>query len=363
MTFCIGIQNDFIRHKNGEEQSFSARWRELARARGIATKTVDVDSDQLYSDLAGCDGFMWRFGYDPVSLHLAKRILPSIEQGIGIPVFPSWSSYWHFEDKIAQHYLMQAARIPSPRTWIFWNKDLAKSFCHSATYPLVAKLSSGIQSNNVRLLRNAAEADDLIDQLFTGGLVSLQPPASLARKLIRHRLQGMRLVAGKKLPLDIQHGYLYVQEFIPDNEFDTRVTVIGNRAFAFRRFNRPGDFRASGSGRIDWDPLHIDEKTVELAFDVAQKLNTQSIAIDGLRRGEDRVVGELSYTYASWAIRDCPGHWERSRASSVMKWVEGQTQAEDAIFEDFVRTLDASKRPTELPASPSVPVSMNRSVR
>lgn len=31
---------------------------------------------------------------------------------------------------------------------------------------------------------------------------------------------------------------------------DTRVTVIGHCAFGYRRYNRPGDFRASGSGRL-----------------------------------------------------------------------------------------------------------------
>lgn len=47
--------------------------------------------------------------------------------------------------------------------------------------------------------------------------------------------------------------YILFQEYLPDNEFDTRVTVIGNRAFAFRRFNRKKDFKASGSGEIDYD--------------------------------------------------------------------------------------------------------------
>ena len=36
----------------------------------------------------------------------------------------------------------------------------------------------------------------------------------------------------------IDKNYIYFQEFIPGNEFDTRVTVIGDRAFAFRRMNR-----------------------------------------------------------------------------------------------------------------------------
>ena len=66
------------------------------------------------------------------------------------------------------------------------------------------------------------------------------------------------------------------QEFLPCNDFDTRITVIGNRAFGFRRFNRANDFRASGSGKIDYDPKNIAPEMVQLAFDVTRRLNVQS---------------------------------------------------------------------------------------
>lgn len=47
--------------------------------------------------------------------------------------------------------------------------------------------------------------------------------------------------------------YVYFQDFIPGNDFDTRVTIIGDRAFGFTRNVRPGDFRASGSGNVGYD--------------------------------------------------------------------------------------------------------------
>lgn len=335
----IAIQADHLVHKNGEQQSFSDRWLELARERGIATCTVDADAEWLFDELRNCDGFMWRFGYDAESIRFAQWILSAVDHGLGIPVFPSWNSRWHFEDKIAQHYLLTAAGIPAPRTWLFWNARAALEFCRSAAYPLVVKLACGFQASNVRLLRNFREASDVIRQMFGGGLVTLQDQPSIPKRLLRHRLQALRLLFGKPLPAGIQHGYLYLQEFLPDNEFDTRVTVIGRRAFAFRRFNRAGDFRASGSGRIDWNPAHVDLDVVRLAFDVAAKLNTQSIAIDGLRRGSTPVVGEISYTYATWAIRNCPGHWvlEGEGKDGPLRWIDGTLRAEDAIFDDFIQ--------------------------
>ncbi len=342
----IAIHRDHIVQHNGEEQSFSARWTELAAGVGIEAQLVDVERGDLFSALRDIDGFLWRFGFDPWSLQVARRVLPAIEQGLDIPVFPSWKTCWHFEDKISQSYLMRAASIPAPETWIFWNRSEALSFCERARYPLVAKLGVGIQSNNVRMLNDECEAKDIVEQLFGAGLDTLQPPTSQAKRALRHRWQALRLILGKPLPETLQQGYFYVQEYLPDNEFDTRVTVIGNRAFAFRRFNRPGDFRASGSGRIDFEPESIDPDTIELAFDVARKLGTQSIAIDGLRRGEERVIGEMSYTYAAWALRDCPGHWIRGASGERgdLQWVPGQLRAEDAIFADFLDTVSRRRR-------------------
>jgi glutathione synthase/RimK-type ligase-like ATP-grasp enzyme len=281
---------------------------------------------------------MWRYGFGDNERRFAKRLLPAIEHGLSIPVFPNWETSWHFEDKITQGYLLEAAGIRSPTTWTFWERDDALEFCRAASYPFVAKLTAGIRSNNVVLVHDRAQAERLISRMFGAGVETFHLPQVGIRqrigrtKLIR-RLRGRSTGASRT-----QSGYFYAQEYLPGNAFDTRVTVIGNRAFAFRRFNREGDFRASGSGRISWEPSEIDLATLQLAFEVADKLQTQSVAIDGMRRGDTRLVGEISYTYAAWAIERCPGHWARDSLGRL-RWVEGPLRAEDAIFEDFVRGL------------------------
>jgi hypothetical protein len=344
MTYTIAIQPDRVRHKNGELQSFSTRWAELATEMGINVRMVDAFAMDLFDHLADCHGFMWRFDYSPMPRLFAKRLLLAIEHGLGIPVFPSCNTVWHFEDKVSQHYLLQSAGVPSPRTWVFWQREPALEFCRQVSYPLVMKLSYGYQSFNVHLLRSAEEAEYWIEQMFGPGVTSIIPPGrSGFRRALRRARAAVRQLSGDPLHLgldecELQHGYFYVQEFLPGNDFDTRVTIIGDRAFAFRRFNRPNDFRASGSGRIDWDPSQVDLESVRLAYRVALKLQTQSLGVDVLRKGKERVLNEISYTYASWAVRECPGHWvlRGESASGELNWVEGKMSPEDAIFQDFV---------------------------
>lgn len=347
MNLRLAIQSDEVIHHNGERQSYSERWIQLARERDIEVVPVDVYSRDIIKRVSECDAFMWR--YDPTAFPrlYARRLFYVIEATLRIPVFPSLHSSWHVEDKIAQAYFLSAAGIPTPITAVFWTHQAATKFCKSADYPLVVKLSTGYQSSNVRLVRSCDEAMFYVDQLFSSGMMSLRySPASRPRLFLRRlrsafqvfrRQEGCDATRGSEL----QQGYFLTQEFLQGNAFDVRITIIGNRAFGFRRFNRPGDFRASGSGRIDWDPKEIDIRMVRLAFEVARQSDAQTIAVDVIRRGSDPVIVELNLTYASWAIRDCPGHWTLRGApeSGEIKWVEGSMRPEDAIFDDFVAPL------------------------
>src|SRR6185437_3166443 len=251
MTLKIAIQPDEVVHHDGKQQSYSARWIELARDMHVEAVPVDVFSSNVIDTISTCDAFMWR--YDPsahVRLH-ANRFLYGIGEGLGLPVFPSVESRWHFEDKIGQYYFLAAAGIPTPATNISWTREHAARFCDDATYPFVLKLATGYQASNVRLVSSREEALFYVDQLFGHGTISLgYRPASRTRVFLRRLRAAAELFKGRNpygptAEADLQHGYFLVQEFLPDNKFDVRVTVTGNRAFVFRRFNRPGDFRAS----------------------------------------------------------------------------------------------------------------------
>ena len=102
----------------------------------------------------------------------------------------------------------------------------------------------------------------------------------------------------------------------------TNLTIIGNRAFAFRRFNRTNDFRSSGSGKIDCDLAYIDLETVRLAFQVAQKLGTSLWRSMRCVAGEERLIVEMSYT-----------HVPRAHVGG------GRVRPEDAIFVDFLALI------------------------
>ena len=144
-----------------------------------------------------------------------------------------------------------------------------------------------------------------------------------------------------------EKGYAYFQDFIPGNDFDTRVTVIGDRAFAFTRNVRPGDFRASASGDIVYDAHGINQKCVEIAFGVTRKVGSQSMAFDFvLGENQQPLILEVSYAFGSGrnihigqAVYSCPGYWD-----AKLIWHQGHVWPQDAILVDLLNDVYPSSQ-------------------
>lgn len=324
------------------------RWAAALGAAGCEVREVDVYRPDILEQLRGCDGFMWRFGQRGGMMQIAQRLVPVIERELGLLVYPDRNTAWHYDDKIAQAHLFKALDIPTAQTWVWFDRDAALAWAATAPLPLVMKLTAGAGAENVQLIETHARAAYWIRRMFDEGVWELSKyhikrPGPKARLVDAARI----LVKGKPPPpppsrWDFHKGYILFQEFIPDNNHDTRITVIGNRAFCFRRFNRPGDFRASGSGRIDYDQAAINPAAIRLAYLAAERLGTQSLAADIVYRPTGApVILEVAYTYMSGAVHDCPGHWELDGplATGRLRWVDGHMWPEEAQVTDFLARL------------------------
>jgi len=341
----IGIHPDKI----GEE-SYSAKWAEYLRAQGVEVRQVDLLAGDALEQAKACDGIMWRWAHFPEQKQPAPRILHAIEHVLGLPVFPNSRTAWHYDEKVSQYYLLQSLGAPTPPAWVFWDQQQALAWAHTAPYPVVFKLSAGAGSSNVLKVDDAAQAEELIRRMFTRGIFPMtmneyarptglpRTRAQLSALRVRARHAAGYLWRNEYPPLPgygkPEFGYAYFQAFLPNNAFDTRVTVIGHRAFAFRRMNRPGDFRASGSGLLDYDKAAIDRRAVETAFTVSDRGGFQSMAYDFLYQDSEPRICEISYTFLDRAVHACPGHWDPDGA-----WHEGHLWPEAAQAEDFLTEL------------------------
>jgi len=335
----VAIQPD--KTKQG---SYSDRWKTYLEQKGIQVRMVDLFRADAIEQLRGADALLWRTVHAPDERQLAQKILYTVEKYLGIPVFPDHQTYWFYDEKITQFYMLNALGVKMPKTWIFWREDEALAWIEQASFPLVFKLSAGASSQNVKLANSKADAKLLVKRMFGPGIYpeNLAGQRNLISGLNKNILGRLKIAAKVMLFNELpevtgtwlwrkEKNYAYFQEFVPNNDGDTRVTVIGERIFGFRRFNRKDDFRASGSGKLDMAPEGVDPRCLKIAYDVSKKLNCQSMAYDFLFLNGEPVLSEISYTYVADALAACPGYW-----TPAVNWVKGSFYPQDLILEDFL---------------------------
>jgi glutathione synthase/RimK-type ligase-like ATP-grasp enzyme len=346
MNIKIAVHSEQNQHKD----NYAARWVAELEKRDILAKKVNLRRTDAILQVRDCDGVMWHWFHMPDDKQLAPKILSSIELCLNIPVFPDLRTCWHYDEKNSQNYLFDAIDAPKIKTWVFWRYDEAVDFIRTCTYPVIFKLSVGAGSANILKVTNSHEAKQIVDKMFYRGffpytineftdLQALKKPKNLLSMMRRGKDALRFLLFGDYPPLKDyylpQKNYVYLQEFLPNNPHDIRITVIGDRAFGYIRHNREDDFRASGSGNFDVTPENIPVDTVKIAHTLSLKNHFQSMAYDFLLNPERKpLISEISYCYVNWMVHECPGYWDRE-----LKWHEGHMWPEEAHVEDFVNLI------------------------
>lgn len=324
---CVGIHV----HRRGEIGPFSKKYIKILETNGISWKKMDIDDVDFWEQLKDCSHFIYHWGGFPEHHMIAPSIMPIIENVHKIPVFPNYVTTWHHDDKIREYYLMKSLGFPFIESWVFYEKTKALDWLRNkAEYPLVFKLKSSAGSKDVVLVRNYSLASRITKKMFASGIFLGKVPGNMRLKLMDFKWEkfydqvlkkGYRFYKGRDINMQWkkEKNYVLFQKFLPGNDYDTRVTVVGGRAYAYRRFVRKNDFRSSGSGNFDVNPNLIDLNHVKIAFKISKSMDFQSMAYDFLYDEQKRsFFCEISYTYVDWMLYKCPGYWDEN-----LLWNEG----------------------------------------
>jgi len=334
-------------HDNKKESFFSTRWIAYCKQNNIAYKIVNAYDNDIIDQVKGCDVFMWHHSnYDYRDALFAKQLIYSVEV-MGIKVFPNFNTTWHFDDKVGQKYLLETIGAPMVPSYVFYTKKDANNWIKETSFPKVFKLRGGSGSSNVKLVETKSAAMKLVNKAFGGGFNQFDRLNHLNFRYKNFKagkegfeaiLKGIaRLFIGNNYSNMVpkEKGYVYFQDFIPNNTFDIRVVVVGDKAFALKRLVRENDFRASGGGNIVYNKSKIDERCIKISFDVNEKLKCQSIAYDFVfDKNNTPLIVEISYGYDVHAYDKCEGYWDSS-----MQWHEGMFIPQEWMVENIIKSL------------------------
>jgi hypothetical protein len=334
-----------IHHTSG---SFSDKWIEYCKKNHIQYKIVNCYDSDIINQLGDCKGLMWHWAhYDYKAVLFARQLIYSLEQ-IGKFVFPNSRTCWYYDDKVGQKYLLEAISAPLVPTYVFYDKEKALQWAAGTVFPKVFKLSNGAGSENVRLVKNKNHASKLIKTGFGKGFKVKNRINSLKERIWQFKRDRnlksflniskgfARLIISTETERKFhpEKNYVYFQDFIPQNDCDIRVVVIGKRAFAIKRMVRKGDFRASGSGDIKYDPSALPVEYVKIAFGITEKIKAQCLAYDFISFNGKFLIIEISYGFGKKTY-SCPGYW-----TEKLEWIAGNFFPEYFMIEDFISSCN-----------------------
>lgn len=311
--------------------SFSDRWIAYCTKQAIEFKIVNCYDSNIINQLNDCDILMWHHSQcNHREILMAKQILFALQQA-GKVIFPDFNTNWHFDDKIGQKYLFEAIGTSIVPTYTFYDKKNAIEWVNKTDFPKVFKLRGGAGSENVKLVKSKEAAIRIIKKSFGRGYRQYDALSNLKERWRKFQLgktnlwnliKGfIRLAYEPKFSRIVgwERGYAYFQDFIPGNQFDIRVIIVDQKAFAIKRMVRENDFRASGSGNIYYSKENFDDETIRMAFDVAEKLNGQCLAFDFVYDNNTPKIVEVSYAFIKEVYDPCPGYYDKD-----LNWYEGR---------------------------------------
>lgn len=328
------------------KRSFSEEWIKECDRRGIPYKLVNCFDSDIVAQVADCDALLWHFHHAIYKDVLAAKTILTALSLAGKKVFPDFNTNWHFDSKVAQKYFLEALGLPTPPSHVFYTKKDALKWIDETTFPKVFKLSGGSGSANVQLVRTKERARQLTNQAFSTGFSQFDAVGNLKERFRKFRLGKERIngvVKGvaklvispdfaKEMPN--QKGYIYFQDFIPDATFDVRVVVIGDKAIALKRHVRENDFRASGSGFLEFDKELFDPELIRFSFEATKKLRSQSMSFDYIFDNGKPLILEMSYGFSYLNYFNCPGYWD-----SNMVWHETEVNLCAFMIDDIVKSI------------------------
>ena len=333
-----------IHHK---ETGFSSKWIKYCKEHQIDYKLVNCYDNNIIHQLKDSDALMWHFSQNnPKDILFAKQLVFAL-QSAGKKVFPDFHTAWHFDDKVGQKYLLEEVGVPHVPSYVFYDKQEALSWVQNTAFPKVFKLRRGAGSAHVQLVKSKSEAKKKIRQAFSVGFSQYNKVQNFKDRFYQYRngnagwwnvIKGiLRFVRTTEFArvAGPERGYIYFQDYIPGNDFDIRVIVIDEKAFAIKRMVRSGDFRASGSGHIRFEKHHFDEKTIRLSFDVAKQIDSQCLAIDYVLQDGKPLIVELSYGFVKEVYYSCTGYWDHD-----MNWHEGSFNAQGWMVESLLKQIE-----------------------
>ena len=199
------------------------KYRRFLETNGFAYDSFDIHSHDWIDRARSFDLVIGLVSNEISYLEEIRVKYHFLENYLGKACYPSAEQTLLYDNKCLEAYISDACDLPFAKTHISHSHEDALALVEGLRYPLVSKVNHSSGSMGVELVRTPQKARRIVRKAFSRNGRSIYVP-------------WLR-----------QKNYVYFQEFIPNDGYDIRVIVVGNRAFGYYRKVLGGDF-----GRRGW---------------------------------------------------------------------------------------------------------------
>lgn len=235
----------------------------------------------------------------------------------GAVLIPEWRYMRAHHNKVMMEKIRDI-ELSSINTGIYsryygCNEDFMNEI-NEIVFPCVYKSAEGTGSRGVALLKDKNSAIKFLKKENLNERYSLKQTVN-------------RLLGRSKPPYYSRYRNKFViQNFVQGLSGDFKVLVFGEKYYALSRTNRDNDFRASGSGRLNYEPT-LPKGIFDFAKSIYEALNVPVVSLDVAYDGNRFYLIEfqcLNFGTATlensthyYALDD--GNWRRYDATSVLE--------------------------------------------
>jgi ribosomal protein S6--L-glutamate ligase len=208
-------------------------------------------------------------------------------------------------DKLLTHLRLQAAKIPTPKTYITASTEGAKEIISQMNFPIIMKFPHGTHGKGVMFADSFESASSMLDALS----VLNQP--------------------------------FLIQEYVETGGVDTRAIVVGDKVIAaMQREAEKGEKRANIHAGATGKPITLDTHTKKIAVETARAVGADICAVDILVGLKGPMVIEVNI---SPGLQGITKFTRIDVADKIAKYLADRTAAmkkEDKVFtEDILKEV------------------------
>lgn len=273
------------------------------------------------------DVILWHYSnYSFKDMLMARNLLYTLGNKAK-KVFPSFKGAWHFEDKLAETYLLESINAPISQSFYYYNLEDFKQAINNKeiSFPIIAKLRNGLGFHKLKKLETAEELMIYGKKMLTSGLSSAPKLINRASSNIKSSKSLKTFInRAKRIPrflqslanakkFNIERDYIYLQEFVPNNGCDVKIVVIGDKLSYIGRNILQGEFRIAGGGDLFYDKDKVSQNVIDSTFMTSDKLGFNCMGYDYVinsKTDEGKII-EISYGFSHQVLLAANGYFDR----------------------------------------------------